>query len=221
MKIIGIYYIKSIKKDFYYIGKSVDIKKRRIRHFSELRRNKHSNEKMQRHFLKYGEKDFEHGILEQVSFSKYKNIKNKLTELEIYYIKKYNSFKKGFNLTTGGEGLGGCGVDFSLKNLETKEIKSFNSLREACFFIGCSSESSVHAVLSGKCNTCKGWARPDDDGREIRTGTYSKNFILKHPIHGIYEGSNQSAFKRKFNIKMDVSSLILGKRKSCGGWVLV
>lgn len=219
-KIIGIYYLKSVKKNFYYIGKSVDINRRRIRHYSELRNKKHSNLKLQRHFDKYGETDLIYGIFECLSYSNndIESIKKELLRLEIEYIIKYDSFQNGFNLTKGGDGLGGLGRKFSLKNVKTKEEKEFNSISEATFFIGCSSASSIHAVLSGKCNTCKGWCRVDDVSREVRTGAYSDSFMLEHPVYGVYKGSNQSEFKRKFKINCDVSSLIKGKRKSCCGW---
>ena len=65
-KKIGIYYIKSKIKNKYYIGKSVDLNRRKIRHYSELRTNSHFNIKLQRHYLKYGESDLEWGILKEI-----------------------------------------------------------------------------------------------------------------------------------------------------------
>lgn len=218
-RVVGIYYFKSIEKNWYYIGKSVNANERKYRHLSELKNNKHPNKKLQNHFLKYGESDLKYGILEVVQkFSNLEKTKKKLSKLEIFYISKYNSFDNGFNLTRGGDGLRGCGRKFSLINTKTNEVKSFNSLNEATYFIGCSSPSSIHAVLSKKCNTCKGWCRADDEKREIRTGSYSKEFTLTHPEYGMYTGKNQSEFKRKFNINCDVSSLIKGLRKNCCGW---
>jgi len=50
-------------KNKYYIGKSVDLDRRKIRHFSELKTNTHFNKKLQNHYLKYGESDLEWKIL--------------------------------------------------------------------------------------------------------------------------------------------------------------
>ena len=58
MKISGIYKIQSIKKpDRIYIGSSICISERWRDHKKELRRNNHSNRRLQNHFNKYGEKD--------------------------------------------------------------------------------------------------------------------------------------------------------------------
>lgn len=218
-KIIGIYCIRSVSKNKCYIGKSVNVLSRKARHFSELRHGKHTNKKLQRYFSKYGESDFEWILLEEITrkFADRNELKKHLANLEIKYIKKYNSFQDGFNLTKGGDGLKGCGRVFQLQNISSGEIKTFNSFAEAATEIGCNSESSIHAVISGKCNSCKGWCRVGEV-KERHTGKYSVNFTLYHPVHGTYTGTNMSEFKRKFQINIDVSSLIKGIRKQCCGW---
>lgn len=218
-KIIGIYCIRSKSRSKYYIGKSINALSRKARHFSELRHGKHTNKKLQRHFSKYGESDFEWMLLEDIThkFSDRNELKKRLADLEIKYIKEYNSFQNGFNLTKGGDGLKGCGRIFQLQNISTGEVKTFNCFAEAAIEIGCTSESSIHAVVSGKCNSCKGWCRVGEV-KERHTGKYSVKFTLYHPIHGIYIGSNMSEFKRKFKINVDISSLIKGKYKQCLGW---
>lgn len=64
MKISGIYKIQSkIKPERIYIGSAVDIKKRWGEHLCELRKGKHYNSRIQRHFSKYGESDFIFSII--------------------------------------------------------------------------------------------------------------------------------------------------------------
>jgi hypothetical protein len=64
MKISGIYKIQSIKKpNRCYIGSAVNITKRWGHHLQELRINKHGNKKLQNHFNKYGESDFQFSVL--------------------------------------------------------------------------------------------------------------------------------------------------------------
>lgn len=93
---IGIYclYFKELD-DKFYIGYSTNINKRINDHISQLMLNKHSNEKLQSAYNKYGKPIFE--VLEYCD-SKF------LTEKEIYWIEQFDSFNNGFNLTNGGDG---------------------------------------------------------------------------------------------------------------------
>jgi len=62
----GIYKIINKRNDNFYIGSAVDLKRRRARHFSELRHNKHNNSHLQRAWNTYGEESFEFIIVELV-----------------------------------------------------------------------------------------------------------------------------------------------------------
>lgn len=65
MKSIGIYKIQSVyKPDRIYIGSSINIAKRWNLHLSLLRKNKHGNPKLQKHYNKYGESDLQFSIIE-------------------------------------------------------------------------------------------------------------------------------------------------------------
>lgn len=58
LQISGIYKIQSkIKSERIYIGSAINLKNRWRAHKSDLRLNKHSNEKLQNHYNKYGESD--------------------------------------------------------------------------------------------------------------------------------------------------------------------
>lgn len=60
----GIYCIECIIDKKKYIGSSINVYKRRNRHFSELKNNKHKNIKLQRSYNKYGKDAFIFYILE-------------------------------------------------------------------------------------------------------------------------------------------------------------
>lgn len=92
----GIYYIKNLINDKYYIGQSVNIDKRFSQHFSMLRNNNHHNTYLQNAFNKYGAKNFEFKLIKSCK-PKY------LNRFERVYIKKYDSYNNGYNLTEGGE----------------------------------------------------------------------------------------------------------------------
>jgi len=89
MKISGIYRIQSKQNpERCYIGSTAGMKKRWWGHLSNLRFNKHPNQKLQRHFNKYGESDLVFIILE-LCFPEF------LTAREQYYI---NELKPYFNI---------------------------------------------------------------------------------------------------------------------------
>ena len=63
----GIYKIINIINSKFYVGSAVDLKRRKTRHFSELRGNKHNNRHLQSAWNKYGEQAFVFVVLEEVS----------------------------------------------------------------------------------------------------------------------------------------------------------
>lgn len=93
----GIYMIRNCVNGKIYIGKSIDMHKRKINHINELRRGDHKNIYLQRAFNKYGEDSFLFSVVEYCDA-------DKLDEREIYWINKLGSFGGGYNLTCGGEG---------------------------------------------------------------------------------------------------------------------
>lgn len=54
----GIYKIENTVNGKIYIGSAVDLRMRRNKHFSDLRKNKHPNSHLQSAFNKYGEESF-------------------------------------------------------------------------------------------------------------------------------------------------------------------
>jgi group I intron endonuclease len=99
MKINGIYKIQSkIKSERIYIGSAINIKRRWSQHLSDLRLNKHGNNKLQNHFNKYGESDLVFIIVE-LCFPEF------LTAREQYYIDKWNPY---FNICKIAGSVLGC-----------------------------------------------------------------------------------------------------------------
>lgn len=91
----GIYYIENQINNKKYIGQSNNIKDRWRRHISELNKNKHHNDYLQKSWNKYGENNFVFEIIE------YCSIEN-LDDREQYWIDFYNTMDRGFgyNLKT-------------------------------------------------------------------------------------------------------------------------
>ena len=95
---IGIYKIINKINNKVYIGQSIDIDRRLKDHISGLNGNYGHNPHFQNAWNKYGEKNFEFEIVEEVEDT------NLLDEREIYYISKYDSNNpdKGYNMMPGG-----------------------------------------------------------------------------------------------------------------------
>lgn len=62
----GVYKIVNTVNDYFYIGSAVNLKRRKTRHFSELRNQKHNNARLQAAWNKYGESSFTFEVVEYV-----------------------------------------------------------------------------------------------------------------------------------------------------------
>jgi group I intron endonuclease len=63
----GIYKIINILNNKFYVGSAVDLKRRKTRHFSELRKGNHRNGHLQAAWKKYGEQAFIFVVVEEVA----------------------------------------------------------------------------------------------------------------------------------------------------------
>lgn len=106
--------IKKIKKK--YIGQTKNPKDRLRKHLSALRHNHHANRKLQEDWNSSKEENFIFHILEECN-------DEEMDCKEIYWIKKFNSFTDGYNLTIGGMGTWGY------KHSE-KEIKKMRQIQK-------------------------------------------------------------------------------------------
>ena len=61
----GIYKIINVINNKFYVGSAVDLKRRKTRHFSELRTGKHNNRHLQAAWVKYGEQAFVFVVVEE------------------------------------------------------------------------------------------------------------------------------------------------------------
>jgi group I intron endonuclease len=62
----GIYKIINVVNNKFYVGSAVDLKRRKTRHFSELRTGKHNNRHLQAAWVKYGEQSFVFVVVEEL-----------------------------------------------------------------------------------------------------------------------------------------------------------
>lgn len=62
----GIYKIINVVNNKFYVGSAVDLKRRKTRHFSELRNKRHPNGHLQAAWIKYGEQSFVFVVVEEL-----------------------------------------------------------------------------------------------------------------------------------------------------------
>lgn len=88
----GIYEIHNKINNKRYIGQSIRVKARILKHINLLNKNEHQNNHLQRSWNKYGEENFDYNVLEYCPIEM-------LDEKEDYYITKYqsNNNQYGFN----------------------------------------------------------------------------------------------------------------------------
>lgn len=89
---MGIYKIINVVNNKFYVGSAVNFSRRKARHFSELRNNKHNNRWLQASWNKHGEKAFAFVIVEEVSD------KAMLLEVENRWLKEHVGKEYCYNL---------------------------------------------------------------------------------------------------------------------------
>ena len=97
---VGIYKITNNLNNLCYIGQSIHIEKRLKEHKMKYNWERDSNKVLYKAFQKYGLENFTFEIIEECD-------EKELNKREIYWIEYYNSFKNGYNMTSGGENNSG------------------------------------------------------------------------------------------------------------------
>lgn len=97
---LKIYSITNKVNDKRYIGITGDLYNRKRAHLWALRNKKHSNIKLQNAWNKYSEDGFEVEVLETFDT----NNRDYALSKEVDYIDHYDSFKTGYNMSTGADG---------------------------------------------------------------------------------------------------------------------
>lgn len=99
----GIYRFVNLINGKSYIGQAVSLKRRFDSHITNYNNNRYDTP-LYRAIRKYGFENFDYIIEECIEdILEKEHLKRKLDELEISYIKKYDSYNNGYNQTLGGD----------------------------------------------------------------------------------------------------------------------
>lgn len=113
---IGIYKYQNKLNRKVYIGQSIDIERRQYNHKSSAYNEKANdyNSPFHQAIRKYGLENFDFEIIAELTPEEYS--RQTLNQLEIFFIKLYDSFKHGYNATEGGDDIFGNNVHPGEKN---------------------------------------------------------------------------------------------------------
>lgn len=140
-----IYYISNTVNNKLYVGKTISTLKERLgEHRRESRKQRTENRPLYRAMRKYGEDKFSIHLLEKVPFEL-------LSEREMYWIDKLDTYANGYNATRGGEGKILLGEDLS--ELFIQDYRSGMNLSQIAEKHGCDMHTVLNRLRSVGINT--------------------------------------------------------------------
>jgi group I intron endonuclease len=209
----GIYKIINITNNKFYVGSAVDLKRRKSRHFSELRNNKHNNAKLQNAWNKYGESSFIFVVVEELEKTA------DLLTVENVWLKEHVGKEYCYNLGVDATApsLGMCGElsptfgrkrtpeELAAQSWKGKKHKpeTIELMRQRLLGKPKSAETraKISATLSGEGNYWYGKKRPDHGAkvakqvREITTDTYYPSISVVREHFGFKPATINRALK--------------------------
>lgn len=148
----GIYKITNKISGKIYIGQAYDITRRLSVH---KRGGNQDNQAIDKAIVKYGQDNFLYEIIEECSV-------DELNEREIYWIAHFNSYRKGYNSTTGGQGAQNLAIKLSSEDIEAIYALLIDyefSQKEIASKFGVS-EHTISDINRGKTRILEGYSFP-------------------------------------------------------------
>lgn len=216
----GIYKYQNNINGKVYIGQAVDIQARYRGHKSSSfnPRDKDYNMVIHQAIRKYGLENFSFEVIEECE-------REQLNEREVYWIAYYDSYRKGYNATEGGnESHIHLGKPIELFTLQGEYVTEYPNITEAAKAIGVN-RGTLYGILRGERLSAKGYQfRLKGDTTPITP--YKSKQGGKIPIYQytkdgtfIKEWESATAAGRELNIdSSSITKVLKGKLKSCGGY---
>lgn len=207
-----------------YIGQAIDLKERYKKHYKNINDKSH-NEDFYIGLREFGLSNFDYSILEE--FNEFDQ--NKLNELEIYYIEKYNAMKpNGYNMVPGGTNGAGLakGKHVQQYDLKGNFIAEYPSAHQAGYATGIN-YSSICACCRGEIIHTKEYQWKYAYDKKIITDisneikVRSETPIWQYDLNGIFIKEYKNFNEAATSIKSSKSSLcncLKGKTNSCAGY---
>jgi group I intron endonuclease len=218
----GIYKIINIINSKFYVGSAVDLKRRKTRHFSELRGNKHNNRHLQAAWNKYGEQAFVFVVLEEVAADA-----DLLTAENVWlhaHVGQENCYNIGVDATAPMQGMSGTasptwGYRHTQESLAVIRSTSTGRKQDAetiqrkiAHLIGKPKPATVRAKISatlmGEGNFWYGKERPDHGAK------VSKAVVAIDPVGNITGYASVAALLIALKLKPPTANRALKSGKS-------
>lgn len=210
--ICGIYKITNRINNKSYIGQSKNIY-RRWREHIKYSKDARNNQAIYLAIRKYGLENFNYSIVEECALES-------LDEREIFYIKKFNTYINGYNMTIGGSGQNGHGKSVDQYTLDGRFVQTFNTIAEAENAVG-NGGGNISECCIGARKSSLGYlwcyhgetVKPYQDIRKIRVSQYDLqgNFIKSY--NSVTEAANAVG-----SSKSQILFCCKGICKSCFGY---
>ena len=209
-----IYKIENLINHKKYIGLTNNIARRRSRHFTDLRCQKHDNSFLQKEFNIYGEENF----IFNIEFEGDITCKE-ISEKEKEFIQKYDSYKNGYNQNEGGN----FGLSNGGSHLTQSDIYCICSALEFCSRPGAilakmfEVTTATISRIKNKVNHCQYIEEYDKMSLEERQNIYkifcdSSNFYEKKVNQTIIKNKRQLTEEQVFMILYNFENKILTQK---------
>lgn len=220
-----IYKIWNDVNDKIYIGQTrVSVNKRWVMHKSDTKLNK-DNTIIHRAMRKYGIDRFHIDVIEKLSLPNECNLIDKLNELEIFYINKYNSTNKkyGYNIDLGGNSSVHARKQVDQYDKNSNFISTWGSITEAAEFYGIKG-SSISGCCSGKIKSSGGyvWRYHDDSFDKYESKKIKSRSVKKYNLSGellnTYNSISEAATKNNCT-PTSIRDVCIGEQNTFNGFV--
>lgn len=211
--ITGIYQIINVANGNFYIGSSIDIFRRKSQHFSDLKKNIHTNPKLQNAFNSYSKDSFRFYVVE--SCEEQEMLKIEQQYLDVVWdngIKCYNVSKtaecnipegKTFNV----ELVSPTGEIFG----PIKGLGKFARTHNLC-------KENLSGLIHGKFKNLQGWHL--NNQKSLRPQSKLVKWSVVSPENIVYRDiTNITEFAERHFLKpASLNKLLHGRRNSLFGW---
>lgn len=208
-----IYCITNLKNNKKYIGQTrTSLAVRYNHHLTKSRENNPSG--IAAAIKKYGEDNF---TVKEIAKCPIKE----LDMLEVYYIKKYNTYENGYNRTLGGQGF--KKLNFNVEEIITK-YKELESIKETANYFKCCERtisnilhnSNIKIIKKGKTSNLTFPPKPRT--KKVKIIELNKNFDSLLDCADFLLKNNYPNTKKKNSVQRGISKALTGERKSYLGF---
>lgn len=184
-----IYKIENIINHKVYIGLTNNIVRRRSRHFTDLKCNRHDNSFLQKEYNIYGKDNFTFNIEYQGEITS-----DEISKKEQEYIKLYNSYRNGYNQNEGGN----FGPSNGSSHLTQSDV--FNILAVLNFM---SRPGQILSDIFGVSRTTISRIKKGENHCEFKEEYDNLSMADKQEIYHIFCESNNLLYKKANSSKLD------------------